>query len=206
MLDYEYRFYLAGYQFIVGTDEAGRGPLAGPLVAAAVILPSHWRSELIADSKQLSEKKRLEAFAQIKEIALDIGIGIISPEEVDELNVYRASQKAMQMAIDQLKHHYDLIISDAMPLPKSKKPVEVLIKADQKSLSVAAASIIAKVTRDQIMVELDREYPQYDFKNNKGYCTKKHLNALLLHGPKRGIHRFSYKPVKKVQYEQLTLF
>lgn len=206
MLNYEHRFYLAGYHFIVGTDEAGRGPLAGPLVAAAVILPSHFRSELINDSKQLSDKKRREAYDTIKDAALDIGIAIISPEEVDELNVYKAAQVAMQKAINKLKHPYDLIITDAMPLPQSKKPVEVLIKADQLSLAVAAASIIAKVTRDDLMLELDHEYPQYDFKNNKGYCTKKHLNALLLHGPIRGVHRFSYEPVRKARFEQLTLF
>ena len=206
MLNYEQKYYQSGYKFIVGTDEAGRGPLAGPLVAAAVILAPTWQSELINDSKKLSRKKRELLFSLIYEQALAVSISIIPPVEVDELNVYRASQKAMEEAIAKINHTYDLIISDAMPLPHMEKPVEALIKADAQVLCVAAASIIAKVTRDRIMDELAEQYPQYDFLHNKGYGTPKHLMALHTYGPVRGLHRFSYQPVRNARYEQLKLF
>jgi ribonuclease HII len=205
MLNYEQKYYQSGYQFIVGTDEAGRGPLAGPLVAAAVILPPTWQSELINDSKKLSSKKREELFELIQANALAIAVSIIDPSEVDDLNVYRASQKAMIEEIKNINHRYDLIISDAMPLPNMDKPVEPLIKADAQVLCVAAASIIAKVTRDHIMDELAKQYPAYDFEHNKGYGTKKHLAALHMYGPVRGLHRFSYQPVQNARYEQLKL-
>lgn len=203
-IDNEYR--QQGYIYIAGTDEAGRGPLAGPVVACAVIFPPRYENPLIDDSKKLSEKVREELVNVIKENAISYGIAIVEANEIDEVNIYQASRQAMEEALAKLTHPYDLVLTDAMPLPSQKVGVVPLIKGDTLSLSIAAASILAKVTRDHIMSEIDAMYPQYGFKVHKGYPTKKHIENLRKFGPIKGIHRFSYKPVSDVFNEQLTLF
>lgn len=203
-IDNEYR--QQGYIYIAGTDEAGRGPLAGPVVACAVIFPPRYENPLIDDSKKLSEKVREELVNVIKENAISYGIAIVEANEIDEVNIYQASRQAMEEALTKLTHPYDLVLTDAMPLPSQKVGVVPLIKGDTLSLSIAAASILAKVTRDHIMSEIDAMYPQYGFKIHKGYPTKKHIENIKKFGPIKGIHRFSYKPVSDVFNEQLTLF
>ncbi len=205
-LDYEKQFYSEKVKLIVGVDEAGRGCLLGPVVAAAVILPIDFSSDLINDSKQLSEKKREEAFALIKENAIAFGVGIISPEVIDEINILEATKLAMKTAIDNLKHQYDLILTDAVKLKGFDVDVIPIIKGDAKAQCIAAASIIAKVTRDHICYELDEKYPIYNIRNNKGYGTKDHMDALQQYGPVKGLHRFSYKPVKSCLIKKISLF
>ena len=205
-LDYEQQFYNDKVQLIVGCDEAGRGCLLGPVFAGAVILPKDFSHELINDSKQLSEKKREEAYKIITENAIAWGVGSCTPEEIDEINIYNASRLAMERAIENMNHSYDLIITDCMKMPKSKVEVIDLVHGDAKALCVAAASIIAKVTRDHLCYELDKLYPQYNIKKNKGYGTKDHLEALKNFGPVKGLHRFSYGPIKDLFIEKITLF
>lgn len=205
-LDYQNQFYSDKVNLIVGVDEAGRGPLAGPVVAAAVILPRAYINKDINDSKQLSEKKREELFEIIKKDAIAYGVGIVSSEVIDEINIYEATKVAMKEAINNLKHNYDLILTDAMKLKDFDVEVIDIIKGDAKALPIAAASIIAKVTRDHMMNELDEKYPQYGFKKHKGYGTKAHLDALNKYGPIKGVHRYSYKPVKNASNPQLSLF
>ena len=205
-LDYEFKYYNDEVRFIVGTDEAGRGPLAGPVVAAAVILPSDYHNDLIDDSKKLTDSKRRALFEEITKIAVAYGVGIVDATEIDQINIYQAAKLAMTKAIGNMKHKYDLIITDAMPLNTMEAPVDPVIKGDAKALCVAAASIIAKVTRDDIMIELDKSYPQYGFKNHKGYGTREHLDAIEVYGPINGIHRFTFEPVLKRDKKQLTLF
>ena len=185
------------YKYIVGIDEAGRGPLYGPVVAGACVLPDDFVLDGLTDSKQLTEKKREEYYKYIKENALAYGIGIVSPKEIDEINIYEASRKAMLMALDEVKNKIkvDYVLTDAMPLPSIDIPHEAIIKGDAKSISIAAASVIAKVTRDHMMYEIDKKYPEYGFKNHKGYPTKKHLEAIQKYGLIDG-YRLSYGPVK----------
>ena len=205
-LDYQEQFYSKKVKLIVGVDEAGRGPLAGPVVAAACILPRAYINKEINDSKQLSEKKREELFEIIKKDAIACGVGIVSAEEIDKLNIYEATKKAMKEAIANLNHNFDLILTDAMPLKGFDVEVVPIIKGDAKALPIAAASIIAKVTRDHMMVELGKQYPEYGFEVHKGYGTKKHMDALQEHGPIKGVHRYSYKPVAKVELKQMSIF
>ena len=183
------------YEFLAGCDEAGRGCLLGPVVASSVILPKDFYSPLINDSKKLSEKQREEAFKIIQENAVAIGIGIIAPETIDEINILESSKLAMEEALKNMNHQYDFVLCDAVTLKHIDVPQEGIMHGDAKSLSIAAASIIAKVTRDHICYELDKIYPQYNIKNNKGYGTKDHLEALRKFGPVKGLHRFSYRPV-----------
>ena len=205
-LDFQEQFYSNKVKIIVGVDEAGRGPLAGPVVAAACILPRAYINKEINDSKQLSEKKREELFELIKKDAIAYGVGIVSAEEIDTLNIYEATKKAMKEAIANLKHDFDLILTDAMPLKGYDVEVVPIIKGDAKALPIAAASIIAKVTRDHMMVELSKKYPEYGFDVHKGYGTQKHMEALKKYGPIKGVHRFSYKPVAKVALGEMNLF
>ena len=205
-LDFQEQFYSNKVKLIVGVDEAGRGPLAGPVVAAACILPRAYINKEINDSKQLSEKKREELFDIICENAIAYGVGIVSAEEIDTLNIYEATKKAMREAIANLKHEFDLILTDAMPLKGYEVEVVPIIKGDAKALPIAAASIIAKVTRDRMMRELAKQYPEYGFEVHKGYGTKKHMDALKEFGPIKGIHRFSYKPVAKVALHEMNIF
>ena len=195
LLKYERELYTLGYKLIAGCDEVGRGPLVGPVVAAAVILPVNYHLEGLTDSKKLSEKKRNMFYEIIKKDAIAYSIGIVDAKRIDEVNIYEASREAMEQAIDTLKIKPDYILSDAMPLKYSNsKPI---IHGDALSLSIAAASVLAKVTRDAMMYELDKEYPQYDFKSHKGYPTKKHLENIEKYGILDN-YRLSYKPVKEI--------
>lgn len=205
-LDYQNQFYSKKINLIVGVDEAGRGPLAGPVVAAACILPADYKNDSINDSKQLTEKKREELFDIIKKDAIAYGIGIIDAETIDKVNIYEATKLAMKQAINNLNHKYDLILTDAMPLKGFDVEVVPIIKGDAKCLNIAAASIIAKVTRDHMLDELDKKYPEYGFKDHKGYGTAKHMEALKKYGPIKGVHRYSYKPVAKVVLQEMSLF
>ena len=205
-LDFQEQFYSDKVKLIVGVDEAGRGPLAGPVVAAACIFSRAYKNKEINDSKQLSEKKREELFEIIKKDAIAYGVGIVSAEEIDKLNIYEATKKAMKEAINNLKHNYDLILTDAMPLKGFDVEVVPIIKGDAKVLPIAAASIIAKVTRDHMMDELAKKYPEYGFEKHKGYGTKKHMDALKEFGPIKGVHRFSYKPVTKISLQEMNIF
>ncbi len=203
MLDYEKDIYKKGFKFIVGCDEAGRGPLCGPVVCAAVIFPVDFQNEEINDSKKLTAKKREELYDIITQKALAYAIEIVSPQEIDEINIYEASRVGMVRAIKKLTITPDYILTDAMPLYDFfETPKEAIIKGDAKALSIAGASILAKVTRDRIMDELDKKYPQYEFKKNKGYPTKRHLELLEKYGPINEIYRYSYKPVKKFIYSK----
>ena len=184
-----------GFHYIAGIDEVGRGPLAGPVVAAAVILPKD--SDLVGlnDSKQLSHTKRMELFKKINEQAIAIGVGVVSPAEIDRINIYEATKVAMTKAIEALVPEPDYLLLDAMKLSNIKLPQESIIKGDTKSISIAAASIVAKETRDQMMVEYDQQYPGYGFSENAGYGTAKHLEGLNTLGV-TPIHRRSFAPVK----------
>lgn len=205
-LDYQEQFYSKKIKVIVGVDEAGRGPLAGPVVAASCILPRAYINKEINDSKQLTEKKREELFEIIKKDAIAYGVGIVSAEEIDKLNIYEATKKAMKEAINNLKVKFDLILTDAMPLKGFEVEVVPIIKGDAKALPIAAASIIAKVTRDHMMDDLAKKYPEYGFDKHKGYGTKMHMDALKKYGPIEGIHRYSYKPVAKVALHEINIF
>ena len=196
MLEYENELYEKGITLIAGVDEVGRGPLIGPVVAAAVILPKGFYHPGIKDSKKLSEKKREELYKVITENALSIGVGTVSEEVIDDINIYEATKIAMKEAIKNLSPPPEHVLIDAMKLDL-KMPSTSIIKGDALSESIAAASIIAKVTRDHLLMKMDEEYPMYDLKNNKGYGTKKHLEALEKYGACK-YHRESYSPVTKV--------
>lgn len=203
LLQYEKELYQKNVKLIAGVDEVGRGPLVGPVVAAAVILPGNYQLEGLTDSKKLSEKKRNQFFNIIQKEALAIGVGIIEPEIIDQVNIYEATKLAMKEAINGLNIKPEHILIDAMPL-KLDIPTTSIIKGDAKSLSIAAASVIAKVTRDQMMYELHKEHPEYHFDHHKGYPTKEHLEALRKYGPLKN-YRFSYQPVKDVVKEGANL-
>ncbi len=194
---YENELRKKGIDIIGGVDEVGRGPLIGSVVAACVVLPKDFVLNGLTDSKKLSEKKRNEFYEIIKKEALAIGIGEVSEKVIDKVNIYEATKIAMTMAINQVKEQINLeyVLIDAMPL-SIDIPTNSIIKGDAKSISIAAASVIAKVTRDKMMYELDEKYPMYDLKNNKGYGTKKHLQAIKEYGITK-YHRLSYAPVKE---------
>lgn len=196
MKEFETELYSNGINFIAGIDEVGRGPLVGPVVTAAVILPKDFYDERINDSKKLTEKKRELLYDVIMENALSVGIGMSSPEVIDEINILNATKKAMIEAINNLSVKPEHLLIDAVKLDIDI-PQTSIIKGDAKSESIAAASIIAKVTRDRMMVELDKKYPMYDFKHNKGYGTKKHIEALYKYGPIEE-HRKSFAPVSEL--------
>ena len=202
MLEYENNLYKEGVTLVAGVDEVGRGPLIGPVVACACILPVNFYHKDIKDSKKLSEKKREEMYKIIKENALAIGLGIVSEKVIDEINIYEATKIAMKEAIENLNITPEHILIDAMKLELNISSTSI-IKGDAKSESIAAASIIAKVTRDHMLDEMDKEYPMYDLKNNKGYGTKKHLEALQTYGPCK-YHRESYSPVRNALNEKNT--
>ena len=202
--EFEDKYYNQGYQVIGGLDEAGRGPLAGPVVAACVVFPSSFNDEIINDSKKLSDKKRRELVNIIKENALDYSISVVDEEIIDKINIYQASRLAMMECIKKLKVNLDVALTDAMPLPDLKIKVEAIVKGDQKSLSIAAASILAKVTRDELMEEYDKVYPEYKFAKHKGYGTKEHLKAIEEFGICK-IHRKTYEPIKSMLQPKLEL-
>lgn len=180
-----------GHGWICGIDEVGRGPLCGPVVASAVILPKDCQILYLNDSKKLSEKKREELYDVIMEQAIAVGIGMASPQEIDEINILQATYEAMRQAIACLKVKPAVLLNDAVTIPGVDIPQIPIIKGDAKSVSIAAASIIAKVTRDRMMVEYDRIYPGYDLASNKGYGTKVHMEALRTVGPCE-IHRRTF--------------
>ena len=195
MLDLEKEYYSEKVKVIVGVDEAGRGPLCGPVVAAACILPKGYHNEHINDSKKLTEKKREIAYQEIINDALAYGVGIVDAKRIDEINIYQATKEAMSKAINQINIRYDLILTDAMKLENQKVEVVPIIKGDAKAESIAAASIIAKVTRDHMLEEMDKKYPQYGFISHKGYGTKKHIEAIKKFGIIKGFHRETYEPI-----------
>lgn len=189
MKKYEHEYEHLGY--LCGIDEVGRGPLAGPVVACAVILPKDCDILWLNDSKKLTAKKREELYDVILEGAVSVGIGMASPERIDEINILQATYEAMRMAIGNLKVQPDLLLNDAVTIPGVDIRQVPIIKGDAKSVSIAAASIIAKVTRDRLMVEYDAVMPGYDFAGNKGYGTKKHIEGLKELGPSP-IHRMTF--------------
>lgn len=200
---YEHELNEKGITVIAGVDEVGRGPLIGSVVAACVVLPKDYQLEGLTDSKKLSEKKRDEFYEIIKRDALSIGIGLASEKEIDELNIYQATKKAMTDAINNANKSIKIehVLIDAMPLSLDI-PTTSIIKGDAKSITIAAASVIAKVTRDKMMYELDKQYPMYDLAHNKGYGTKKHLEAIEKYGITK-YHRLSYAPVAKYKDKKI---
>lgn len=200
----EKRLWNLGYENIAGCDEAGRGPLFGPVVAASVILPHDFVLEGLNDSKKLSEKKREKYYPIIMEKALAVSVSIVEADEIDKINIYEASRQGMLRATNSLKVKPDYIITDAMPLDGfTSVPHEAIIKGDAKSITIAAASVIAKVTRDRLMYEIDKVHPEYEFKKHKGYPTKKHLELIEKYGIIDGYRR-TYGPVKKYIEEHKT--
>ena len=193
-LEFEEKYYEKGLTLIAGSDEAGRGPLAGPLVVAACILPKGYTNDLINDSKKLTDKKRRSLYEVIKKDALAYHIEVISIDTIDEINIYQASKLGMKICLEKLKIKPQVALLDAMKLDLDY-PVESIIKGDEKSISIAAASILAKVYRDDLMIEFDKEYPEYQFAKNKGYGTKTHLEALDKYGI-TPLHRKTYEPIK----------
>ena len=202
---YEKELRKNGIKLIGGVDEVGRGPLVGPVVTACVILPETFNLDGLTDSKKLTEKKRDFYYDEIMKQAVSVGVGIVSNEEIDKINIYEATKVAMKQAIDNCSIKPEHVLIDAMKLDLDI-PSTSIIKGDLLSISISAASVIAKVTRDRMMYELDKKYPMYDFKSNKGYPTKKHMEAIKEYGiiPE---HRKSYGPVKEYleRKEQLTL-
>ncbi|GAM12547.1 ribonuclease HII [Mesobacillus selenatarsenatis] len=195
MTSFERKYRSEGFRYIAGIDEAGRGPLAGPVVAGAVILPENFYLPGLNDSKKLTESKRDEYFEVIMSEALAVGVGLISAAEIDEINILQASKKAMLSAVNQLGITPDFLLIDAVKLD-TPYPFEALIKGDSRSISIAAASIIAKVTRDRLMKELSIEFPPYGFGANMGYGTAEHLRAIKEHGV-TDHHRKTFAPVRE---------
>lgn len=195
MKEFENELYECGIKYIAGIDEVGRGPLVGPVVTAAVILPRDFYDERINDSKKLTEKKRELLYDVIMENAVSVGIGISSEDVIDEINILEATKKAMIEAVNNLNVKPEHLLIDAVKL-NIDIPQTSIIKGDAKSESIAAASIVAKVTRDRMMIELDKLHPEYDFKHNKGYGTKKHIEAIEKYGIIKE-HRKTFAPCDK---------
>lgn len=187
----EFEKEYSSFSYICGIDEVGRGPLAGPVVAGAVILPKDCDILYLNDSKQLSEKKREELYDVIMEKAVATGLGFVSPERIDEINILQATYEAMREAIGKLNPQPDILLNDAVTIPEVSMKQVPIIKGDAKSISIAAASIIAKVTRDRLMVQYDTVYPEYGFASNKGYGAQMHIDALRKFGP-TPIHRKTF--------------
>ncbi len=202
LYQYEHELWNQGVEYVGGVDEVGRGPLIGPVVTACVVLPHDFILPGLTDSKKLSEKKRDQFYDYIMEHAIAVEIGMDSPERIDEINIYQASKEAMIKAINQVKEKIPLqyVLTDAMPM-ELDIPVLPIVKGDAKSITIAAASVVAKVARDRMMIALDEKYPQYGFKNHKGYPTKKHLEAIRTYGLIDG-YRKTYGPVKELLEEE----
>jgi len=196
MLQHEKELYKAGYQTIAGIDEVGRGPLAGPVVAAAVILPPGCKIKGLNDSKKIPKKKHQEIYQAVLDKALAVGIGLIDNEIIDQVNIYEATKLAMKEALSKLCLKPDYLLIDAMKLDV-EIPQESIIKGDANSLSIAAASIVAKVTRDKLMTDYDKKFPGYDFSQNAGYGTMRHLQGLERNGV-TPIHRKTFEPIKSM--------
>lgn len=191
---YENQAQQRGYGVIAGVDEAGRGPLAGPVVAAAVVLPEDFDVAGIHDSKAMTAKSRDKAFDKIMAGSDAVGVGIVGQEIIDEINILKATHRAMRAALSDIKVPIDYILVDGLPVPDLPAPSQAIVKGDAKSVSISAASIVAKVTRDRIMIEYDKKYPQYGFASHKGYGSRAHMEALKKYGP-CPCHRRSFAPV-----------
>lgn len=194
MTYYEQQQYAVGNIYVAGIDEAGRGPLAGPVVAAAVVLPKDFYLAGLNDSKQIQKIQRENFYSEIINHAVSYGIGMIHNDEIDSINIYQATKKAMKKAIQLLEPIPDHVLIDAVPLEQLPCTSESIVKGDQKSVSIAAASILAKVTRDRWMAEVHEAYPMYNFISNKGYGTKEHLDAIKQYGV-CPYHRTSFEPI-----------
>ncbi|TAJ08980.1 MAG: ribonuclease HII [Nitrospirae bacterium] len=194
---FETEAWRCGYRLVAGADEAGRGPLAGPVVAAAVILPRRCVLRGLNDSKQVAENERERLYEEITARALALGVGQASAQEIDRLNILEATRLAMCRAIQALSLRPDFLLTDALALPGLSVPQRPIIKGDSLSVSIAAASIIAKVTRDRVMLDYHRRFPRYNFQVHKGYPTPEHLRLLAEHGP-CDIHRRSFRPVSEL--------
>lgn len=193
---YEKEAWAEGFESVVGVDEVGLGPLAGPVVAAAVLLPRSFDAKGVGDSKAMTAAARDRMFDRITNEAVCFGIGIIERETIDEINILRAAHAAMRAALSQMGAVFDFILVDGRPVPDLCAKSRAIVKGDALSVSIGAASILAKVTRDRIMVDLDRQYPQYGFASHKGYYTAEHMSALDEHGP-CPCHRRSFTPVSE---------
>ncbi len=204
MLSYERNYYAEGAKLIAGVDEAGRGPLAGPLVIAAVVMPQEFFISGLNDSKQISASKRDKLYDEILQKALSVSVNIVSISNIDELNIYRATQQGMAEVLLHLDKQPDVALIDAMPVEAGEIKTVSLVHGDALSASIAAASIIAKVTRDRIMEKLDALYPAYKFANNKGYGSKDHMQAIDQDGVTEW-HRRSYEPVKSLNLEAVKV-
>lgn len=198
MYRYERKYWNQGNEYILGLDEAGRGPWAGPLVVAGCILPKGYKNDEINDSKKLSMKKREWLFDEIIKSAIAYDILFISAQDVDKLNPKQASINGMYEIFSSIKPTAQVVLIDAEKVPKIKAKAESIIKGDAKSISIAAASILAKVARDRYMIEIANKYPEYHFDSNKGYGTIEHLKAIQKFGPIKDFHRFSYRPIKEI--------
>ncbi len=198
MLKFEQDYFSKDVEVIVGIDEAGRGPLAGPVVSAAVAINKDFLFEEINDSKQLSVSKREKLFKLIIDNCLAYKIEVVSPIIIDEINILEATKLSMKNALNAIKIDYDLVLIDAVKLSDLKTPSISIIKGDAKAISIAAASILAKVYRDHLLLELDKIYPQYGFKNHKGYGTKSHIEAIMKYGPIKNVHRLTFAPIKNM--------
>ncbi|MBR5796925.1 MAG: ribonuclease HII [Phascolarctobacterium sp.] len=204
MLSYERQYYAEGAKLIAGVDEAGRGPLAGPLVIAAVVMPEEFFISGLNDSKQISASKRDKLYDEILQKALSVSVNVVSISNIDELNIYRATQQGMAEVLLHLDKQPDVALIDAMPVEAGDIKTVSLVHGDALSASIAAASIIAKVTRDRIMEKLDTLYPAYKFANNKGYGSKEHMQAIDMEGVTEW-HRRSYEPVKSLNLEAVKV-
>ena len=198
LIKYEKKYWDEGFQKIVGIDEAGRGPLAGPVVAASVILKPYEIIEGVKDSKKLSSKKRRDLFNQIYEKALSVGVGIVDEDIIDEINILKATFLAMKKSLGNLNLKPDKVLIDGPYSDITIYPTDYIVNGDNISQSIAAASIIAKVTRDEIMYEYDKIFPDYKFINHKGYGTKYHKEKLFLSGPTQ-FHRMTFRPMKNIK-------
>lgn len=199
-------YYQRGYKVIAGCDEAGRGPIAGPVVAAAVILPRDFKDDRIHDSKQISETLRNSLYDVIIANALAYAITFIDVATITKINILEASRLGMQLSLEKLKVAYDVVLTDAMKLPKQTVPVFPFIRGDARSQSIAASSILAKVSRDRWMEKLDKQFPHFRFAEHKGYPTPLHISLLNQYGPIPGVHRPTFGPVKKRLQETVSLF
>lgn len=197
---YEKELWNKGIDYVAGIDEVGRGPLIGSVVTACVVLPKDFYLKGLNDSKKLSEKKRDEYYDYIMKNALSVSIGMMDEKVIDDVNIYEATKLAMYQAINNSKLKPEHVLIDAMKLEKLEIPSTSIIKGDSKSISIAAASVIAKVTRDRMMIELDKKYPMYGFKNHKGYPTKKHIEAIEKYGLIDG-YRKTFKPINTMNYK-----
>jgi len=196
LLRCEREYWRAGVRWLAGVDEVGVGPLAGPVIAAAVVLPESVRERGVDDSKRLTAAQREDLAGRIRAVALGVGVGRAEVDEIDRVNVYQAALLAMRRAVEALPVQPERVLVDARTIPGIALPQTPMVKGDQRSYSIAAASIIAKVTRDALMRELDATYPQYGFGRNMGYGTAEHLEAIARHGP-CPVHRRSFSPVRQ---------